>query len=69
MDFLLSKRRDAKAAERFFRKALRAKHTTTPRVITVDKNAAYPPAFETRQQEGQLPVSFTLSSTLSIYAA
>jgi len=29
-------------AERFCRKALRAKHTATPRVITVDKHAAYP---------------------------
>ena len=60
IDFLLSKRRDAKAAERFFRKALRATHTPTPRVITVDKNAAYPPAFETLQQEGHLPASCTL---------
>ena len=60
IDFLLSKMRDAHAAERFFRKALRAKHTGTPRVITVDKNAAYPPAFETLQQEGQLPPSCTL---------
>jgi transposase-like protein len=60
IDFLLSKTRDATAAERFFRKALRAKHTATPRVITVDKNAAYPPAFETLQQEGQLPASCTL---------
>ena len=45
LDFMLSTTRDAKAAERFFRKALRAQHTATPRVITVDKNAAYPPAF------------------------
>jgi len=29
-------------------------------VITVDKNAAYPSAFETLQQEGQLPPSCTL---------
>jgi transposase-like protein len=55
-----SKTRDAKAAERFFRKALRATHTATPRVITVDKNAAYLPACETLQQEGQLPASCTL---------
>ena len=60
IDFLLRATRDATAAERFFRKALRATHTTTPRVITVDKNAAYLPAFETLQQEGQLPVSSTL---------
>ena len=29
-------------------------------MITVDKNAAYPPAFETIQQEGQLPANCTL---------
>jgi transposase, IS6 family len=60
IDFLLSKTRDAKAAERFFRKALRATHTAPPRGITVNKNPAYPPAFGTLQQEGQLPPSCTL---------
>ena len=55
IDFMLSATRDAQAAERFFRKALRASPTISPRVITVDKNAAYPPAFETLQQEGTLP--------------
>jgi transposase-like protein len=44
IDFLLRARREANAAERFFRKALRAKHTATPRVMTVDKHAAYPSA-------------------------
>jgi transposase-like protein len=42
LDFLLSTTRDAKAAERLFRKVLSAIHTTSPRVITVDKNAASP---------------------------
>jgi len=60
LDFLLSAMRDAKAAERFFRKALRASHTVPPRVITVDKHAAYPPAFEALQQEGALPPICTL---------
>jgi transposase, IS6 family len=45
--FLLRARREANAAERFFRKALRAKHTAIPRVMTVDTHAAYPPACET----------------------
>jgi IS6 family transposase len=51
LDFMLSPTRDAEAAERFFRKVLGACHTTAPRVITVDKNAAYPPAFAALQQE------------------
>jgi IS6 family transposase len=41
---MLSARRDGKAAARFFRKVLRANHVTSPRVISVDKNAAYPVA-------------------------
>jgi transposase, IS6 family len=60
IDVLLSARRDAAAAARFFRKALRATHTAPPRVITVDKHAAYPPAFEALQQQGTLPDSCTL---------
>jgi IS6 family transposase len=55
IDFMLSTTQDTKAAERFFRKAFRASHTVPPRVITVDKHAAYPPAFKTLQQEGTLP--------------
>ena len=46
LDFMLSAKRDGKAAARFFRKVLGAKHTQAPRVITVDKNAAYPVAIE-----------------------
>jgi transposase, IS6 family len=60
VDFLLSATRDAQAAERFFRKALRAQHTATPWVITVDQNPAYPPAFEALQQAGDLPDNCTL---------
>lgn len=46
LDFMLSAKRDGKAAARFFRKVLKATHTQTPPVITVDKNAAYPVAVE-----------------------
>ncbi len=42
IDFYLSKSRDTKAAKRFFKKALAVRHSTTPRVVTVDKNPAYP---------------------------
>jgi transposase, IS6 family len=55
LDFMLSPTRDAGAAERFFRQVLQASHTRTPRVITVDKNAAYPPAFDALQQDSTLP--------------
>jgi tetratricopeptide (TPR) repeat protein len=52
---MLSATRDAAAAERFFRQVLQASHTRSPRVITVDKNAAYPLAFEALQHDGTLP--------------
>ena len=37
---------NTKAAKHFFAKALAVPHISTPRVITVDKNAAYPKAFK-----------------------
>lgn len=46
LDFMLSAKRDGKAAARFLGKVLKATHPQTPRVITVDKNAAYPVAVE-----------------------
>jgi len=46
LEFMLSAKRDKKAAMRFFKKALKAKHNQQPRVINVDKNTAYPTAFE-----------------------
>jgi transposase, IS6 family len=60
LDFMLSATRDACAAERFFRKVLDAGHTALPRVITVDQNAAYPPAFEALQRDSTLPESCLL---------
>ena len=55
LDFRLSAKRDTKAAQRFFRKVLGASHTIDPRVMTVDKNAAYPPAIESLKPEERLP--------------
>src|SRR5436190_21729914 len=52
--FLLSAKRDAAAAKRFFRKALGQPHTVNPRTITVDKNAAYPAAVTGMKREGEL---------------
>jgi DDE domain len=60
LEFLLSPTRDAEAAKRFFAKTLTAPHTTTPRVITVDKNAAYPKAFHELQAEGAIADSCDL---------
>jgi transposase-like protein len=53
LDFMLSAKRDVRSAERFFRKTLNANHTQNPRVVNVDKNAAYPPAIETLKQQLQ----------------
>ena len=46
IDFMLSSKRDRKAAKRFFKKALSSNHNQISRVITVDKNPAYPPAID-----------------------
>jgi IS6 family transposase len=54
LDFMLSAKRDGKAAARFFRKVLKAEHTQAPRVITVDKNAAYPVAMDELKQDKTL---------------
>jgi transposase-like protein len=60
IEFLLSAARDAQAAKRFFAKALGASHTVTPRVITVDKNAAYPKAVKELKAAGDLATSCEL---------
>ncbi len=51
LDFMLSAKRDSKAAARFFRKVLKGQHTQSPRVITVDKNAAYSAAIDALKAE------------------
>ena len=37
LDFMLNAKRDARAVERFFCKAINASHNQEPRVINVDK--------------------------------
>ncbi len=54
IDFLLSAKRDAEAAKRFFRKAPGQPHTADPRTITVDKNPAYPKAVAAMKRDGEL---------------
>jgi transposase-like protein len=55
IDFCLSKTRDQKAAKRSFKKSLRSFHVSKPRVITVDKNPAYPIAIEQLKKEKSIP--------------
>ena len=62
--------RHSKAAARFFRKVLKGQHNQAPRVITVDKNAAYPVAIgalkadETIDQETELRQSKYLNNVI-----
>ena len=53
IDFLLSARRDAVAAKRFFRMALVQPHVVNPRTLTVDKNPAYPRAVVDMMRDGE----------------
>ena len=55
VDFMLSSKRNRKAAKRFFKKALSSNHNQIPRVITVDKNPAYPTAIDKLKNEKILP--------------
>jgi transposase-like protein len=54
LDFLLSVKRDAKAAKRFLTTVLNARYTQDPWAINVDKNAAYPLAVEQLQKAEDL---------------
>jgi transposase, IS6 family len=60
IDFMLSAKRDTKAAKRFFRKMLKAPEHQSPRVINVDQNKAYPPAVEELKEEGVLSIATQL---------
>jgi len=55
IEFLLTAKRDAAGAKRFFRKALSAAANPVPRGINVDKNPAYPAAVEALKAEWVLP--------------
>jgi transposase-like protein len=54
IDFLLTAKRDAAAAKRFFRKTLLDPANPQLRVINVDKNRTYPEAVEELKVEGTL---------------
>jgi transposase, IS6 family len=55
IEFLLTAKRDAAAAKRFFRKALSSPGNPVPRVINVYNNPAFTPAVEALKAEGVLP--------------
>jgi transposase, IS6 family len=59
IDFLLSAKRDAAAAERFLAKALGGENHPAPRVINTDKHAAYPPAIVELKAAGVLEENCT----------
>jgi IS6 family transposase len=44
IEFMLSAKRDKKAAKRFFRRALARQHTRNPRAIVTDRLKSYPGA-------------------------
>jgi IS6 family transposase len=54
VDFLLTAKRDADAAKRFFRRVLANCGNRMPRVINVDKNRAYPAAVDALKPEGRM---------------
>jgi IS6 family transposase len=60
IDFMLSAKRDAKAAKRFFRKMLKSPSHSSPRVINVERNKAYLPAVEELKEEGVLSIATQL---------
>ena len=55
IDFLLTAKRDAAGAKRFFRKALQVVGNPVPRVVNVDRNPAYPVAMEALKAARLLP--------------
>jgi len=60
IDFMLSAKRNRKAAKRFLKKALSSKHNQIPRAITVDKNPAYPIAINELKNDRVLPQNVSI---------
>ena len=54
IDFMLSDRRNTKAARRFLPKALKVMRNWPPVSITTDKLASYPKALRRLKREGEL---------------
>ncbi|MGP0690226.1 IS6 family transposase [Priestia aryabhattai] len=60
IDFYLSESRDKQVAKHFFKKALAFSYVSKPRVITVDKNPAYPVAIQELKEEKQMPAGIRI---------
>jgi transposase-like protein len=76
IDFLLSAKRDKRAAKRFFRKALGRANTRNPRTVVTDRLKSYPGALREMEREGELwrftqhrRVGFVLLPKAAFYAA
>ncbi len=54
IDFLLSAKRDKKAARRFFRQALGRQNTRNPRTIVTDRLTSYPGALRAMKRDREL---------------
>src|SRR5919112_244571 len=54
IDFLLSAKRDKKAAERFLKRALGRENTRNPREIVTDRLGSYPGAIREMKRDGEL---------------
>lgn len=61
--FMLSVKRDVSAAKRFFKTMMRAEHRRLPFSISGDKNAAYPEAFSTSEEERDVPKDWELDGS------
>lgn len=55
LDWMLSRRRNKKAAKAFFKKLLGNSNTVNPRVVNVDKNPVFPPALAEFQAANEAP--------------
>src|SRR3954454_22283844 len=54
IEFMLSAKRDKKAAKRFFRKALGRDNTRNPRTVVTDRLKSYPGALREMKRDGEL---------------
>ncbi len=52
LEWMLSRQQNAKAAMRFFKKAIAQPYVKSPRVVNVDKHASFPPAHQKAKDEG-----------------